>query len=222
MNDLTSTPRGLRSLLVAMACAASLPAAAAVVFADDFEDADVSDWAVSASAGVITPVVTTRTDSVHGGSHAMWVYFDAPNGGRGANTVRATHSFVAPVAGDYTIELWARSAPCGGCTMSFDVLLDGMLLTRDGGSPSAFTQETFSFTGLAAGLHQLTLGMHTNAAASGRFQASFDDVRISTTAVIPTAVPAPAGLALVLAGLGVVGAQRRSRRADSAAQASQA
>ena len=92
--------------------------------------------------------------------------------------------------------------------MSYDVLVDGGSLTRTF-APTAFEARSFTLTGLAAGTHTLTLGMHTTNASSGRFNASFDDVRISTTAPIPE----PGTWALMLGGLGLVAAVGRRRLA---------
>lgn len=206
----------LRRLAAGVLCGSALvamPAQALVeigttVFSDSFDDGDVADWAVSSSSNIVLPVVEVRTDSVVSGPGALWTYFDAPTGGTGAGVVRAAHSFMAPVAADYTLDLWARSSPCSGCTMRFDVLVDGQILSRDGSAPGAFVQRSFSLAGLAAGQHQLTLGMYTDAASSGRFQASFDEVRISTLAPVPE----PAAVWLMLAGmLGLMAGRRRLR-----------
>jgi PEP-CTERM motif len=197
---------------VLVGLAAAMPAHALVnigttVFSDSFDDGDVSDWVVSGSGNITVPVVAVRTDSVVSGPGALWTYFDAPSGGTGAGFVRATHSFMAPVAADYTLDLWARSSACDGCIMHFDVLVDGQSRTRDGTSQAAFSQRSFSLVGLAAGQHMLTLGMYTDAASSGRFQASFDDVRISTLAPVPE----PAAVWLMLGGLVALGAVARRR-----------
>jgi hypothetical protein len=198
-------------VLVGLA-AAALPAHAFVeigttAFSDSFDDGDVSDWVVSSSGNITVPRVIVREDSVVSGPGALWTFFDAPSGGTGAGVVRATHSFVAPVAADYTLDLWARSAPCGGCTMFFDVLVDGQPITRDGTAQNAFAQRSFSLPGMTAGQHMLTLGMYTDAASSGRFQASFDDVRISTLAPVPE----PGAVWLMLGGLAALGAVARRR-----------
>lgn len=194
-------------LLVGLAGSAQ---AAVTVFFDDFESGSVASWSVSSSAGVTAPVVALRTDSVHAGSGALWTYFDAPGGGVGANFVHATQQFTAGASGDYLLELWARSAPCSGCTMHFDVLVDGVSYARDGSEPTDYDFRSFTLSGLSAGVHTLTLGMYTDGAASGRFQASFDDVRISTEA-ITGAIPEPGTLLLAAAGLAGLVSQRRRR-----------
>lgn len=202
-------PHVLRAGLAALGLVTATLAAAApvTVFSDDFEDGSVADWSVSASAGVITPVVATRSDAVHGGLYAMQTYFDAPSGGVGSNFVRASHSFTAAATGDYLLELWARSAPCGGCAMYFDVLVDGMSQLHDGSAQTTYAFRSLTLSNLTAGLHTLTLGMFTTDASSGRFQASFDDVRITTET--SATVPEPTTLALVAGGLLLAGARRR-------------
>ena len=201
--------RLLPALTLALACAAPASAAVTTVFTDTFEDGSVTDWTVTKSNNISVPQVTVRTDSVASGSGALWTFFDAPGGGTGSGTVRASHLFTAPVTADYTLTLWARSAPCSGCTMSYDVLVDGVSLTRTF-QPNAFAQRSFTLTGLGAGEHTLTLGMFTTGASSGRFQATFDDVSITTLAPVPE----PQAVALLLTGLGVVGAMARRRKRD--------
>lgn len=190
-------------------------AAPVTVFSDDFEDGNVADWSVSSSANIGTPVVTVRSDSTHAGSaYALHTYFDAPGGGSGAGFVHASRQFDLAWAGDFTLDLWARSSPCSGCTMFFDVLLDGVSLWRDGSSPTAFVQRSVDLSGLTAGLHTLTLGMYTNAASSGRFNASFDDVRLTGEApVTANDVPEPATGALVASALAAITLLRRRRPA---------
>ncbi len=198
-------------LLVGLAAAAMPTYAFAdtgtTVFTDSFDDGDVSDWVVSKSSNITVPQVIVRTDSFISGPGALWTFFDAPTGGTGAGFVRATHSFIAPVAADYTVDLWARSVPCSGCTIFFDVLVDGQSLARDGTAQGAFAQRSFGLPGLTAGEHMLTLGMYTTAASSGRFQATFDDVRISTLAPVPE----PGAVWLMLGGLVALGAAARRR-----------
>jgi hypothetical protein len=61
-------------------------------------------------------------------------------------------------------------------------------------APSAFESVSLPLNVLAAGTHSLTLGIHTTNASSGIFSASFDDVSISTEAVVPE----PSALAFLL------------------------
>ncbi|HEY9191524.1 MAG TPA: PEP-CTERM sorting domain-containing protein [Methyloversatilis sp.] len=184
-------------------------ASAATVFSDNFEDGDVSDWSVSHSANISVPVLAIRTDSVHAGVGALWTYFDAPSGGTGAGYVRASHDFTAAAgATDFVLDLWARSSPCQGCTMFYDVLLDGQQLTHDASAQSSFMGRTFSLGTLATGKHTLTLGMYTTGASSGRFNATFDDIVISANIA---AVPEPESYSMLLAGLCVVTTLARRR-----------
>lgn len=91
--------------------------------------------------------------------------------------------------------------------MSYDVIVDGVSLDRKF-QPDSFEARSFVLTNLAPGTHTLTLGMHTTNASSGRFNASFDDVVISTTAPVPE----PGTVAMFLAGLGLLTLAARRRR----------
>ena len=193
-----------RRLLAAasLALAASTASAATTVFSDSFDDGDVSDWTLSTNYGETT-FLGVRSDSFVSPGFALYTYLQAPPGGIQL-VVRGSHTFDAPVAGDYLLDLFARSSPCDGCTISYDVLVDGVLLDRKF-APLAFEARSFALPGLSAGEHTLTLGIHTTNASSGRFNASFDDVVISTTAPIPE----PGTWALMAGGLGILLASGR-------------
>lgn len=199
-------PQFACGLLAAMslALATSAASAATTVFSDNFDDGDVSDWTPTTNYGGTT-FLGVRSDSVVSPGFALYTWLQAPPGGIQL-VARGSRAFSAPVAGDYLLDLSARSSPCDGCTISYDVLVDGVLLSRKA-APNAFEARSFALTGLAAGAHTLTLGIHTTNASSGRFNASFDDVVISTTAPIPE----PGTWALMAGGLGLVLAAGRRR-----------
>ena len=172
------------------------------VFADNFDDGDVSDWTkFSNFAG--TTNITVRGDAFVSPGYSLYTYLSAPPTGS-ALTVQASHGFTAPSAGDYTLTLWAMSSPCSGCTISYDVIIDGIRLDRKQ-QTSAFEYRTIYLTNLASGAHTLTLGMFTTLAINGVFSASFDDVSIVT------GTPEPSSAILLLSGLGVLGAAIRRR-----------
>ncbi len=200
-------PVMVRRLLAAavLALATSAASAATTVFSDSFDDGDVSDWTLTSNYGGTT-FLGVRSDSFVSPGFALFTYLQAPPGGVQL-VVRGSRTFSAPVAGDYVLDLSALSSPCSGCTISYDVLVNGTLLGRKS-MPDAFESRSFALTGLAAGEHTLTLGIHTTNASSGRFSASFDDVVISTTAPIPE----PGTWALMAGGLGLVLAAGRRRR----------
>ncbi len=91
---------------------------AMVVFSDNFDDGDVSDWVKSTNYGGPTFVETNGT-AVSGQS--LFTYLTAPPGGTDL-VVSATKSFNAPVAGDYVLSLFAVSTACDGCTVSYQGL----------------------------------------------------------------------------------------------------
>ncbi len=206
------TQKMFPAALLATALAVAAPASAAtIVFSDNFDDGDVSDWSVTSSANITVPVVAVDSAFSVSPDYSMIAYFMAPTGGSGEGTVRATQSFTAPVAGNYLLELDARSSGCLGCIMSYDVLVNGTLLVRASEPSATFDDLSFNLLALGAGVHTITLGMHTDAAQSGQFRAQFDNVVISTNAEIPVGTPEPATMALFGAGLlGLAGLRRRS------------
>jgi|JI10StandDraft_1071094.scaffolds.fasta_scaffold159787_2 hypothetical protein len=166
-----------------------------VVFSDDFEDGSVADWTRSTNFGGTT-VIAASDGKSHTGLFGLETFLEVPPLSGSNLFVRATRTFVAPVAADYTLNLWAKSTACSGCTISYDVLVDGTSLTRTF-APSAFEERSFVLAGLTAGAHTLTLGMFTTLAVSGHFYSAFDDVVISTAAPVPEV----SSLALLTTGL---------------------
>ena len=186
-------------LAVAFACFA-LPAssqAANVVFADSFDDGIVTDWSMSTNYSGAT-AVTVRSDYFVSPGFALYTYFDAPPGGSNIY-VTASHDFFAPVVADYTLDLSAGSTYCDTCVISYEVYVDGVMRAQTS-APQAFEQRSFFLPALTAGVHVIGLGVSSNFAVFGRFNASFDDVVISTTAPVPE----PETYALMLAGLGLL------------------
>ncbi len=193
-------------------CLVALPSSATVVFSDNFNDGNVSDWTKTNSGNISASVVTTDTNYFTSAGFALFTYFDAPSGGTGAGFVRATRSFVAPVVGEYVLALRARSEECNTCTISYDVLVDNVLLLRASEPTGVFDIISLTLPSLSAGTHTLTLGMHTTGSSFGRFSAHFDDVVISTNA-IPVGTPEPGTVALLGAGLlGLAASRRRQGR----------
>jgi hypothetical protein len=193
-------------LTIAM-LAISGPAGAAI-FSDDFNDGNVSDWTKTTNAVAGTANMTTSA----AGHTSPYLHVDLTLDCCGGPTfsdqfVRASHAFTVPTAGDYMLDLIARSAPCSGCTISYDVLVDSNLLTRDS-QVGTFESVSLLLPALTAGLHTLTLGMFTNLANNGTFLAEFDNVTISATA----AIPEPSTYALLVIGLGLVGWTAGRRR----------
>ncbi len=193
--------------VIASAALAATPTAQATttVFSDTFESGSASSWTKSTNFAGTTSVIASAKS--HTGLFGLETFLEVPPQSGSNLFVRASHEFTAPVSATYTLDLWARSTPCSGCTISYDVLVDGVSLARTF-APTGFEQRTFSLPGVAAGAHTLTLGMFTTQAVSGHFFAAFDDISISTAA----AVPEPETYALLLAGLGLIGVAIVRRR----------
>ena len=186
--------------------------ATTIVFSDNFDYGDVSDWTkTDNSGGSVNSFVTTTAALPSGSGLAMLVGFNAPPGGSNIE-VRATNSFNAPVAGDYDLDMLASNRLCSGCVMSYDVLLDGSSLGRfQVASNTNVFAHHFDLDGLAAGSHTITLGFHTTGAASGGFTATFDNVEISTQESVVPVPGAIVGGLTALAAFGGVGAAARRR-----------
>lgn len=170
------------ALLLACGAMTSSASATSVVFSDNFDDGDVSDWSIQTNAIGETKVAVQR-DSFVSPDFSLQVYLDAPPAGSNLFAT-ATKTFLAPVSAEYSLDFYARSTFCDVCLISYEIFVDGIRITRTS-APSAFESRTFSLPALAAGVHTLGLGVHTDTAFSGRFNASFDNVKISTTAPIP-------------------------------------
>ena len=178
---------------------------AMVVFSDNFDDGDVSDWVKSTNYGGTTSV---QTDGTAVSGLSLFTFLNAPPGGTDL-VVWATKSFNAPVAGDYLLSLYAVSTVCSGCIVSYDIFVDaGATHTSRTNHTAGFQLVEINLNGLAAGSHALTLGVHTTNASSGTFGARFDNVEVSTQAEIPEA----STLAALAGGLAVGGAGVIRRR----------
>ncbi len=170
--------------------------ATTVIFSDNFDDGDISDWTKSTNYGSTSAIEASSNFVVSGLS--LNTFLIAPPGGTNL-VVRAEHDFFAPVTGTYTIDMDASSAICGGCTISYDVLVDNVLQVRK--NITVFENRSFNI-GLSAGTHTLSLGMHTTNASSGQFNAFFDNVVILTEENVPSAVPEPSSFLLLLLTVG--------------------
>jgi hypothetical protein len=197
---------GAAALLASAMLATS--AGAVVVYSDDFNDNDDSDWVFSTNfsgaAGLDPPT-----------NNYLGPFIEPPPAGvdliaRGTKTLTL-------LAGDYTLHVDALSVPCGGCTISYDVLFDGALLQRAASFGSVHNL-TFILGARPAGSHTITLGMHTTNASSGHFLATFDNVVLEGANLVqPTpGVPEPATWAMMLTGFFGAGAFIRRRKAVAA------
>jgi len=209
---------GMKRTLAVVAVAGSLVSGVAqgspvltTVFADNFDDGNVSDWIKTTNATGAS-AVTTRSDLFVSPNYSLYTYFDAPPGGS-ALWVRASHEFTSTVAGGYFLSLSARSTSCQGCTVYYDVFLDGNSLAHTF-QPSAWNNLSIDLNTLSAGSHMLTLGVFSTNAFLGRFNASFDDVVVTGVDLPPVSGNVPEPMTLTLFGLGLAGlAVTRRRRA---------
>lgn len=191
----------LTPLAGAFAAAALLAApaqASQVVFADDFDDNDVSDWAFTTNHGGVAGLDTAGI---------LGPYIDAPPGG--VNLVARASRTLTLLAGLYSLDFDVFTVDCSGCTISYDVLLNGALLTRTA-TFGATVHRQLDLGALDAGDHVLTLGMHTTNAASGHFLARFDNV-VLTGDQLQGGVPEPSAWAMMILGFFGAGLVLRGR-----------
>jgi hypothetical protein len=190
---------------------------ATTVFQDDFNDHSVAGWTLTnnydfAANAAYLGIAASNATAVRDADNAyLETFLNLPQSTPTQNElfVRATHTVTIGTAGDYTLSFTANSAPCQGCIISYDALFDGVLLTRASTYP-AFVLRSLALTGVTAGAHTLTLGMHTTGASSGLFIARFDDVAIDSVQPLAT-VPEPAAWSLLIAGFALTGAALRRR-----------
>jgi PEP-CTERM motif len=195
-------------LFIAAVFVTTLPSSMAnVIFLDNFDDGDVSDWTVS-SLYPGTPMAMVRTDSFVSPSYALYTNFVTPTSSTDYD-FQANHVFTAPTAGNYILTLWARSSTCAACIVSYEIRVDGVSLTRTFANDFEF--RSFALNSLTAGAHTLSLGGYTTNSSRGIRSASFDDVMIESAAEANT-TPEPASFGLLLAGLGLLGIARRKQQ----------
>jgi len=147
------------ALLLACSAVTSVASANSVVFSDKFDDGDVSDWSVQTNASGNSDVAA-QPESFVSPDFSLLVYLDAPPAGSNLFAT-ATTTFIAPVSGEYLLDLYARSAFCDICQILYEIFVDGTHLTRTP-APFGFESRTYALPRLAAGAHTLGLGIHTD------------------------------------------------------------
>ena len=198
----------------ALGCCIALSAMSAnafVVFSDNFDDGDASDWIKTTNYVGTTTSVADNGASVSP-QHSLYVHLQA-SGGHGPGgvdlVVWTSKDFNAPVTGDYTLSVQALSTVCSGCTVSYDIYVDyGATAGTRVHHTAGFQLETMALPGLSAGSHAITLGMHTTNASSGLFGARFDDVTVTLDRVVPLPGAAVGGVT----AMGVLAAAATWRR----------
>jgi len=183
------------SILTAGALLSPAPARAATVFSDDFSDNDASDWTKSTNYG--------GTSVVDGSTGSMEVYLDAPPGGTDL-FVTATHDFTIGADGPLQLSFSAASGPCSGCTIRYNVYLDGVNIYSNP-TFGAVELASLALGNLSLGLHTLGLGVTTETASSGHFYATFDNISIVQTPIPPALLM----FGTALGGIGFLGYRRK-------------
>jgi hypothetical protein len=200
--------------LAALAVSLATSATAATIFADNFDDGDVTDWTLTTN--FVAPAQTTLSTSTlvsHSSPNSLQIelfsrQFDSSDNGSNL-FVRGSRTFSVAVAGDYVLSLYGRSTPnCIGCVISYDVLFDGNFLDLHRFSGD-LELRTYELDGLAAGNHTITLGMFTTGVDNGNFRAFFDDVSVDSVEAV--AVSEPGALGLLALGLVPLWAARRRK-----------
>jgi hypothetical protein len=178
-------------------------AQASVVFSDDFNDNDVSDWILASNY--------SGPSGIDAGG-VLGPYIDAPPGSPAPIHAEASQ-VLNLVPGDYSLTFDAYVPSCSGCTISYFVALDTAVKYLHASNGVWDIGQTVDFGPLAGGPHLLSLGMYTTLAISGHFVAKFDNVVLDAERLAPTAVPEPATWTMMLVGAGLMGASLRRRAA---------
>jgi len=190
----------IRMLAVAAAMALSAGAHAATVFSDDFDgdalqlNAIPANWTLGNAGAVDVIGAPGFFDLLPGNGH--YVDLDGSNGLAGLLQT----SFASSAGTTYTATFQLGGNQRDGSTDSVTVLFGSTTLTLPIGPTDAFTTYSISTTGTGGSLQLSFLD-----GRNGNVGALLDNVSI-------TAVPEPAGLALMLGGLAALGLTARRRR----------
>ncbi|MGG7568137.1 hypothetical protein ACQ5SO_18450 [Rhodovulum sp. DZ06] len=199
----------MRALIAGLAlCALPVAAPAAVVLEDDFNDGDYSDWtleAVTLAPGLTTQVAGASSPAIDGLALELSLLKTPGTGDNIGPVFRLMRVFEVTDAVEHFFSVFAGNTVCSGCTVSYDVTIDGVLMTR-AQDASPFTEAAFSLGVLGAGTHTVGLGVYSTNVSSGKFAAYFDDLSVTNAIASDVPLPAAAPLlavgALALAGLG--------------------
>ena len=190
----------IRMLAVAAAMVLSAGAHAASVFSDNF-DSDAlqlnsipTNWSLGNAGAVDVIGAPGFFDLLPGNGH--YVDLDGSNGLAGLLQT----SFASSAGTTYTATFQLGGNQRDGSTNTVTVLFGTTSLTLPIGPTDGFTTYSISTTGTGGSLQLSFLD-----GRDGNVGALLDNVAV-------TAVPEPAGLALMLAGLGAIGFAARRRR----------
>ncbi|MFG6447776.1 PEP-CTERM sorting domain-containing protein [Roseateles sp. BYS180W] len=195
----------MNRLSVSVAAALTLLAAGAqaqtVIFSEDFESfasqvANGGYTVVNANSNVLNPwtVGSASVDLVRNAFGAINGVSVDLAGTPGPGTLSRTFNAVAGMTYTLSFDHFRNG---GGTAMT--VSFGGTTTTY--GVPTAVAHDTLSWTATASGVQTISFG-----SGAGNLGATLDNV-------VLTAVPEPTSYALLLAGVGVLGALSRRRRA---------
>ncbi len=188
----------IRSLVLAAGLLAGLQAQAATVYADDF-NADVQGLNTTPTGWVVT---NGTVDTIGTGYYDLQPgngnYLDLDGTSNQGGTIE--HDLFLTAGVTYTLSYWLAGNLRNAGTETVDVVFGGATDTVTPQANDNFSLHTLTFTPTTSGTYALTFD---NLGGDNQ-GALLDNVSV-------TAVPEPASVALLLAGLGVVGVARRRR-----------
>jgi hypothetical protein len=133
------------------------------------------------------------TSTYHSAPSGLIDYLQTP--GIGCQSAQYAYSYrdlELPDSGLYHVSFYARSAPCGGCTMYSRMYMDSSLIHNVHNPGPKLSFYTYNQQ-LNQGTHQLKAGMYTTLICSGKFTARTDDIMIGrTVSPAPSANYSPA------------------------------
>ena len=168
------------------------------------------------------------SNDAHSGAHSMLLSAPGGFGGSGLLQDSVAHGGLPALTGANVgdtpvLSFWAKgdASPTGNAKFALSYMGDGGGVLYDSGlqffqndiNSSGWTQISFQAAAIPAGTKAVFLLMNTAVGPllDGRINAIYiDDVQLTLTTA---AVPEPESYALLIAGLGVVGAVARRRRA---------
>jgi hypothetical protein len=204
-----------RKLFAAAAAAAALtcaaPSTASVLFSDDFNDGDISDWTASTNApdGYVAQVIDAPVSGQPGLQLVLVRDFGAPTDP--SLYVRASHQ-VDLEADEVIIAARYLTSSFTSANVSAVAFLDGQPLWSTQHQSTGPFGRTSIYRHITPGLHTLTLGLGIQGPPGSVFYFGLVDYDSVTIQTQPAGEPEPATWALAVVGFGGAGAALRVRR----------